>query len=231
MKNTCRIVSFVCDKGGVGKSTLNILFANHLAYEKDKKVLLVDADTRHSIKNVREKDINEWGCDPKLMYPIKVISPVELKKKITLYQQEFEYIIIDLPGSLLEPGVLTTYTYIDNIIIPVNLSLTLEGGMLEFYNIIKNEVSNLRTKNKYNPPTLHGIVNNVDVRTKTTKRFIEGEKMYEFEMIKNFIPTITLMKDNLTTAGIFKKHEKYPQMEDCFDEIYHITENYNQRLN
>lgn len=53
MKN--RIIVFANQKGGVGKSTLCILFANYLAYKR-KPVCIIDTDLQKTIMMQRRKD-------------------------------------------------------------------------------------------------------------------------------------------------------------------------------
>lgn len=54
MKN--RKVVFANQKGGVGKSTLCILFANYLAWKK-QDVCVIDTDLQKTIKMYRKKDL------------------------------------------------------------------------------------------------------------------------------------------------------------------------------
>ena len=53
MKN--RKIVFANQKGGVGKSTLCILFANYLAW-KGKSVCIIDTDLQKTILMQRQKD-------------------------------------------------------------------------------------------------------------------------------------------------------------------------------
>ena len=51
-----KIIVFANQKGGVGKTTICTLFANYLA-QKNKDVLVIDADLQKSIFTQREMDV------------------------------------------------------------------------------------------------------------------------------------------------------------------------------
>ena len=53
------IVTFANQKGGVGKTTLCIAFANYL-FSKGVRVTVIDADFQHSIVKRRNADIKEY---------------------------------------------------------------------------------------------------------------------------------------------------------------------------
>ena len=58
-----KIIAFANQKGGVGKTTLCILFADYLAWKK-KDVVLLDADDQRSVTTKREKDVEFFGEEP-----------------------------------------------------------------------------------------------------------------------------------------------------------------------
>ena len=58
-----KIIAFANQKGGVGKTTLCILFADYLAWKK-KGVVLLDADDQRSVTTKREKDVEFFGEEP-----------------------------------------------------------------------------------------------------------------------------------------------------------------------
>ena len=66
MKN--RKIVFANQKGGVGKSTLCILFANYLSWKK-QEVCVIDTDLQKTIKMQRKKDMELY---PTLEPPYEV---------------------------------------------------------------------------------------------------------------------------------------------------------------
>ena len=62
MIQTPVIVTFANQKGGVGKTTLCVTFANYLV-TKGVRVVVVDCDFQHSILKCRKADIKKYGVD------------------------------------------------------------------------------------------------------------------------------------------------------------------------
>ena len=104
------IVTFANQKGGVGKTTLCIAFANYL-FSKGVRVTVIDADFQHSIVKRRNADIKEYGGN---QIPYEVISAVtkndnEMASMIEkLYNDpSMEVVLIDSAGTLTAPGLPT----------------------------------------------------------------------------------------------------------------------------
>ena len=60
MIQTPVIVTFANQKGGVGKTTLCVTFANYLV-TKGVRVVVIDCDFQHSIMKCRKADIRKYG--------------------------------------------------------------------------------------------------------------------------------------------------------------------------
>ncbi|BDW77601.1 hypothetical protein BFINE_33960 [Bacteroides finegoldii DSM 17565] len=60
MIQTPVIVTFANQKGGVGKTTLCVTFANYLV-TKGVRVAVIDCDFQHSIVKCRKADIRKYG--------------------------------------------------------------------------------------------------------------------------------------------------------------------------
>ena len=60
MIQTPVIVTFANQKGGVGKTTLCVTFANYLV-TKGARVVVIDCDFQHSIMKCRKSDIRKYG--------------------------------------------------------------------------------------------------------------------------------------------------------------------------
>ena len=72
MKKNLKIV-FANQKGGVGKTTLCMLFANYLA-SKNKPVCVIDTDLQKTIFTQREDDLKENGEEVEIPYVVQAFS-------------------------------------------------------------------------------------------------------------------------------------------------------------
>ena len=87
-------VVFANQKGGVGKSTLCILFANYLAYKR-KDVCLIDTDLQKTILMQRKKDmeIYEGEEEPYTIQDFDVDSP-ELMQQLVESASDVEGFVL-----------------------------------------------------------------------------------------------------------------------------------------
>ncbi|MFN0293580.1 ParA family protein [Pedobacter helvus] len=103
-------------KGGAGKSTLTLLFANYLTQVKKRKVTVLDMDYQQSISSKAEK--------AKILEnePLYDVVPAELKIFPSLHSsltnRAGEIIIIDLPGKMDDDGLLPVFAAADVVICP-----------------------------------------------------------------------------------------------------------------
>lgn len=103
-------------KGGAGKSTLTLLFANYLTQVKKRKVTVLDMDYQQSISSKAEK--------AKILEnePLYDVVPAELKifpaLHSSLTNRTGEIIIIDLPGKMDDDGLLPVFAAADVVICP-----------------------------------------------------------------------------------------------------------------
>tara|TARA_R110000765_G_scaffold9911_3_gene30850 strand:- start:30878 stop:31558 length:681 start_codon:yes stop_codon:yes gene_type:complete len=116
-----KIISIVGEKGGIGKTTLNIILASDLYYAKGKKVLLLDVDNpQYSIHKKRQREIELLDAEEreqKDVYPIVPVTVETIQDTILKYYGLVDYIIMDLPGSLnieMVKGLL----YVEHVFIP-----------------------------------------------------------------------------------------------------------------
>lgn len=116
-----KIVSIASQKGGCGKSTITTIVASHLAYNLDKKVCVIDADTRQrTIQHAREVAIEDITMDKetgqvgdiklcqafmaqgKQIYPIVGASLDDSIFEVLddVLKKNYDVVFIDLPGSI-----------------------------------------------------------------------------------------------------------------------------------
>lgn len=103
-------------KGGAGKSTLTVLFANYLAETQKRKVTVLDMDYQQSIASKAEKAKvldNE---------PLYEVVPADIKlfpaMQRALSRKQQEIILIDLPGKMDDNGLIPIFAAASLVLCP-----------------------------------------------------------------------------------------------------------------
>lgn len=134
------IVTFANQKGGVGKTTLCIAFANYL-YTKGARVMVVDCDFQHSIVKRRQSDIKEFGDT---YIPYEVVSAKSMNDEETAAMIEklsndpsIDVVVIDSPGTLLAPGLPILIVNSNILIAPFRYDPLTSPSTLSFLKLVK----------------------------------------------------------------------------------------------
>ena len=137
-----KIISVVGEKGGIGKTTLNILLASDFYYAKGKKVVLLDVDDpQYSIHKKREREMalsRERGIDPGDRYPIEPVTVENIQDVILKYYGQVDFIIVDLPGNL-NVEMVKGLLYIEHVFIPFDHDELEIDSTSHFYFTLKNK--------------------------------------------------------------------------------------------
>ena len=117
MKN--KKIVFANQKGGVGKSTLCILFANYLAWKK-QDVCIIDTDLQKTIMMQRKKDKELYPTmeEPYNVQDFDVADPETMQQLMDSASQTEGYVLFDSPGNVSEDGLVPMFTNADYIICP-----------------------------------------------------------------------------------------------------------------
>ncbi len=149
-----KIISFYNPKGGVGKSTLNILLCNYIQYYLNKKVVFINAATQKGVEEKRTTDEYILERDGKQdilnrLYPIYSIASEDLYDILVeakSSESNVDYMVVDLPGNYHQKGIISNLALVDYMFIP------LQGGQLEiidtkeFISYLQKEVTPIRKK-------------------------------------------------------------------------------------
>ncbi len=105
-------------KGGVGKTTLNILLSNFLVQEKNKKVVCVDLDFQASLFNQWDTERQQLD-NPETFFVVKH-SLTDSGNLIKQLKKSPDVIfILDVPGTLDNNHLLPLYKAADIVICPI----------------------------------------------------------------------------------------------------------------
>ena len=146
MMQTPVIVTFANQKGGVGKTTLCVTFANYLL-TKGVNVVVVDCDFQHSILKCRRSDIRKYG-EQAMPYDVVEREATDRQEMIELIEKlhndpSIEVAVIDSPGSLKAGGLVPLFVNSDIIVIPFHYDLVTvpsTASFLMFLDRLRNAV-------------------------------------------------------------------------------------------
>jgi len=112
-------IVFANQKGGVGKSTLCMLFANYLAWKK-QDVCIIDTDLQKTIMMQRKKDreIYDDMEEPYTVQDFDVQDPELMQQLMESASQTEGFVLFDSPGNVSEDGLVPMFTGADFIICP-----------------------------------------------------------------------------------------------------------------
>ncbi len=121
MIQTPVIVTFANQKGGVGKTTLCVTFANYLV-TKGIRVVVIDCDFQHSIMKCRKADIRKYGEQDMSYEANDKAMMTSLMEKLH-NDPEIDVVLMDSPGSLKAEGLIPMFVNTDIIIVPFHYDL------------------------------------------------------------------------------------------------------------
>jgi MinD-like ATPase involved in chromosome partitioning or flagellar assembly len=120
-----KILAFGNLKGGVGKSTVTAMFAND-AFLRGKSVVVFDCDDEQAtLTDWREMDLEYSDISEDEMYDLTAIKSDELPamlESLKVIKEENDYLLIDLPGNIMQSGVKECYMLCDMIILLSNIT-------------------------------------------------------------------------------------------------------------
>lgn len=167
-KNKAKIIVFANQKGGVGKTTLCALFANHLAADS-QSVSVKDADLQASIVNHRKDDIAqrpevepEWAVEW-----VDATKQNGMEKAIKRWRGEADYVVVDAPGSLALNGMAPILSAADVVVVPMTFD----------HDVLQSTFSFLKVVRRLNKDARFVIVpNRIDPRVGTAEERAEQER-------------------------------------------------------
>jgi len=127
-----KVISFISQKGGVGKSTVTTLMANLFFFKHQLSIAIVDADfPQNSISKRREKELRiiekskRLGSTFRKIYhdlkpfPIIKTNLESCAEVIRELKVEYDYIFVDVAGSLNQEGIIPFMREVNYFYIPI----------------------------------------------------------------------------------------------------------------
>jgi cellulose biosynthesis protein BcsQ len=136
-----KIISVAGEKGGVGKTTLNIMLATNLFRTYGKKVVLLDVDDpQFSIFKKRQREMDRIGGNDGSrlpVYPIVKVTVKTIRETILEHYGKVDFIIIDFPGSL-SLEMVQGLMFVEHIFIPFDYDELEIDSTFNFYRTLKH---------------------------------------------------------------------------------------------
>lgn len=130
------IITFGTQKGGTGKTTLAIAFANYLSIQYKKKVNVFDFDFQ---KSLHEKWDDDKNLPEEKIYDVEILeeSPFEDMQDIIDWTESDELYLVDLAGTL-DSNYTDLLMYSNYVVIPFEYSDVSIKSTLKFIYILAN---------------------------------------------------------------------------------------------
>lgn len=197
-------VAFSTQKGGAGKTTLTVLVASYLHYVKGYNVAVIDCDfPQHSISEMRERDLQmamdddhyklmayeQFSSLGKKAYEVIESSPENAMEDAqdVIEEMKPDFVFFDLPGTINNPEVVHTLSFMDYIIAPISADRVVLESTLQ-YAITVNDA--LITTGKAKIKGMYLLWNLVDGREKTELYDVYEEVIEKlgFPLFNTFLP-------------------------------------------
>lgn len=211
------IITFANQKGGVGKTTLCITFANFLN-QKGVKVRIYDLDPQNSIGECRKSDLTKYG-EAYIPYGIESLRFKDDNDVVSLLstiysEKNLDIVLFDTPGSMASPGIVALLANSDFLMIPFHYDLMTIKSTMKYLVLIERLRASMEKKMK---TRLFFIPNLQDYRAGTRHELsvygVARDKLMQFgivtpkiairEDMKRFSTISDLDRQNKITADAF----------------------------
>lgn len=138
MKEQNRIIVCANQKGGVGKSTLCMMFANYLA-NQGEPVAVIDADLQQTIFEQRQSELANISSDD-VPWDVVSVDTTDLSKVESAMQMATTFpgtILVDVPGNISDDNLLPIYAAADYIISPITYHPNVVNSTKKFAGIME----------------------------------------------------------------------------------------------
>lgn len=223
--DSTRIVTFANQKGGVGKTTLCVAFANYLV-AAGMRVLVVDCDAQQSVAKNREHELTKYNPSD-VPYEIRTITlgktePLKDLIRDISKEENVDVAIFDAPGAFEHNGLPIILACSDVIVVPYHYDQSTMITTTIFIGRIRALSDMMKGQMK---AQLFFVPNrqNLRVGTKEEKEFWE-KKAEDYRQFGTVTPMITDRVDmqRVSTLADMDRQKKIvqPSFDIIFNSLY-----------
>lgn len=229
MIQTPVIVTFANQKGGVGKTSLSVTFANYLVM-KGVRVVVIDCDFQHSILKCRKADLKHYG-EELIPYEVWSHEPNSSEAMITLIEKlhndpGIDVVLMDSPGSLKADGLVPMFVNSDIIAVPFHYDLVTvpsTASFLMFLDRLRKAVGSRMKARLFIIPNLHD--NRVGKRTELLLWDNTRDTFSNYGYVTSKIPRRADLQRFSTIAGLdLAQAAVTPVFDKIYDSIFDTLE-------
>lgn len=229
MIQTPVIVTFANQKGGVGKTSLCVTFANYLVM-KGVRVIVIDCDFQHSILKCRKADLKHYG-EELIPYEVWSHEPNSSEAMITLIEKlhndpGIDVVLMDSPGSLKADGLVPMFVNSDIIAVPFHYDLVTvpsTASFLMFLDRLRKAVGSRMKARLFIIPNLHD--NRVGKRTELLLWDNTRDTFSNYGYVTSKIPRRADLQRFSTIAGLdLAQAAVTPVFDKIYDSIFDTLE-------
>ncbi len=206
------IILFANQKGGVGKSTLAVLFANYLSLVQNKEVVIFDMDNQRSIYNKVQAAL---VLENKPLYEVEA---AEMEQFTTINEivreKEGLITILDVAGNIENDSLIPIFKGVDLIICPFSYDEFSVGATIDFSEVVRtlNEKANIvfvpnriKTNVKYETlESVNKVLLNFGAVTRPLPERIDFQRITTFETPPSIIQAVSPVFDLIFNEFIHK---------------------------
>ena len=229
MIQTPVIITFANQKGGVGKTSLCVTFANYLVM-KGVRVVVIDCDFQHSILKCRKADLKHYG-EELIPYEVWSHEPNSSEAMITLIEKlhndpGIDVVLMDSPGSLKADGLVPMFVNSDIIAVPFHYDLVTvpsTASFLMFLDRLRKAVGSRMKARLFIIPNLHD--NRVGKRTELLLWDNTRDTFSNYGYVTSKIPRRADLQRFSTIAGLdLAQAAVTPVFDKIYDSIFDTLE-------
>lgn len=163
-----KIVSFVNQKGGVGKTTLSMLTADVL-HKAGNRVMVVDTDPQRSAQKWESKSLEDYPAFPVRVEAVSGLSPRLFAQWLEKRSESIDFFVIDTPPNL-NSLELRTALYIADVVV---LPFTAHGSSVDALEEVIPLIQDVETE-RGSKIEVRVLLNRVDLRRASEKAIVEN---------------------------------------------------------